>query len=143
MAKLIKDNSDLFAEFICINLNDSIAESTFPSLLKLAGIKPQYIKKIRKHQKITRSVSTLSNIPKIYEIFCLSKCQNISNHSFQNFIAVLGKVLTPSSIFCQCLRILFKRFMNNQMKSNSTKSHFVYTTNDTDDLGQSIQQGTK
>lgn len=44
MAKLIKDNSDLFAEFICINLNDSIAESTFPSLLKLAGITPVHKK---------------------------------------------------------------------------------------------------
>ena len=44
MAKLIKGNSDLFAEFICINLNDSIAESTFPSLLKLAGITPVHKK---------------------------------------------------------------------------------------------------
>ena len=26
------------------------------------------------------------------------------SHSFQNFSAVLGKVLAPSSVFCQCLR---------------------------------------
>ena len=31
-AKLIKSNSDLFVDFIFTNLNDSIAQSTFPFL---------------------------------------------------------------------------------------------------------------
>ena len=38
--KLIKNNLDLFVDFIFTNLNDSIAQSTFPSLLKLANITP-------------------------------------------------------------------------------------------------------
>ena len=35
---------------------------------------------------------------------CSSKCLNILSHSFQNFSAVSGKVLAPSSVFCQSLR---------------------------------------
>ena len=49
--KLIKNNSDLFVDLIFTSLNGSIAQSTFPSLLKLANITPVH-KKTRKHQKI-------------------------------------------------------------------------------------------
>ena len=49
--KLIKNNSDLFVDLILTSLNGSIAQSTFPSLLKLANIIPLH-KKTRKHQKI-------------------------------------------------------------------------------------------
>ena len=49
--KLIKNNSDLFVDLILTSLNGSIAQSTFPSLLKLANIIPVH-KKTRKHQKI-------------------------------------------------------------------------------------------
>ena len=38
--KLIKNNSDLFVYFIFANLNDFIAQTTFPFLLKLANITP-------------------------------------------------------------------------------------------------------
>ena len=37
---------------------------------------------------------------------CSSKCLNILSHSFENFSAVLGKVLAPSSVFCQCLAVV-------------------------------------
>ena len=36
--KLIKENPDIFADFIFENLNDSISQSVFPSALKLANI---------------------------------------------------------------------------------------------------------
>ena len=38
--KLIKENSEIFADFIFENLNDSISQSVFPSALKLANITP-------------------------------------------------------------------------------------------------------
>ena len=49
--KLIKNNLDLFVDFIFANLNVSLAQSTFPSLLNLANITPVH-KKTRNHQKI-------------------------------------------------------------------------------------------
>ena len=48
--KLVKNNSDLFVDFIFTNLNDSIAQSTFSSLLKRENINPVH-KKTRKHRK--------------------------------------------------------------------------------------------
>ena len=44
---LIKNNSDLFADFIFTNLNDSIAQSAFPFLLRLANIAPVHKKEIK------------------------------------------------------------------------------------------------
>ena len=65
--KLVKNNSDLFLDFIFTNLNDSIAQPTFSSLLKRANINSVH-KKTRKHRKDHfRPVSILSNISNIYE----------------------------------------------------------------------------
>ena len=42
--KLIKDNADIFVEFIFISLNKCIGQSVFPSKLKLANITPVHKK---------------------------------------------------------------------------------------------------
>ena len=72
--KLIKENSEIFADFTFENLNDCIAKSLFPSSLKNAIIIPVH-KKGTKTKDHYRPVSILSNIPKIYERFFLNKCQ--------------------------------------------------------------------
>ena len=46
--KLIKNNLDLFVNFIFTNLNYSIAQSTFSSLLKLATITTVYKKDVKR-----------------------------------------------------------------------------------------------
>ena len=46
--KLIKDNADIFAEFIFISLNKCIEQSVFQSKLKLANITPVHKKKLKK-----------------------------------------------------------------------------------------------
>ena len=46
--KLIKENSDIFADFIFENLNDSISQSVFQSALKLANITPLHKKRFKK-----------------------------------------------------------------------------------------------
>ena len=42
--KLSKENSEIFADFIFENLNDSLSQSVFPSALKLANITPVHKK---------------------------------------------------------------------------------------------------
>ena len=49
--KLIKENSDIFADFIFGNLNDSISQSVFPSALKLANITPVHKKDPKSKKK--------------------------------------------------------------------------------------------
>ena len=43
--KILKQNSDYFAEYFYGNINQCISKSIFPSDLKLAGVAPVYRKK--------------------------------------------------------------------------------------------------
>ena len=65
--KILKPNSDYFAEFFYENINHSISKSIFPSDLKLAGVTPVYKKKSKNSKDNYRPVSILSNNSKIYE----------------------------------------------------------------------------
>ena len=67
--KLIKENSDIFADFIFENLNDSISQSVFPSALKLANITPVHKKYSKSKKDHYRPISILPSISKIYERF--------------------------------------------------------------------------
>ena len=68
-AKLIKENLDIFADFIFESLNDCIAKSLFPSSLKDAIITPVHKKGTKTSKYHYRPVSILLNISKIYECF--------------------------------------------------------------------------
>ena len=49
--KLIKENSDLFAEIICKYFNESLEKSKFPDCLKLANVTP-VSKRVHVRQKM-------------------------------------------------------------------------------------------
>ena len=59
--KVIKNNSDIFADFFFLNLNNCIVSSVFPLNLKSPEASPLQ-KKIRKTESNYRPVSILSNI---------------------------------------------------------------------------------
>ena len=65
--KILKQNSDYFAEYFYKNINQCISKSTFPSDLKLADVTPVYKKKSKNSKDNFRPVSILSNVSKIYE----------------------------------------------------------------------------
>ena len=65
--KLIKENSDIFGDFIFKNFNDSVFTLIFPSPLKNADITPVHKKGTKTSKDNYRPVSILSNISKIYE----------------------------------------------------------------------------
>ena len=65
--KVIKNNSNIFADFFFFNLNNCIASSVFPSNLKNAKITPVHKKDSKNTESNYRPVSILSNISKIYE----------------------------------------------------------------------------
>ena len=81
--KLIKENSDIFADFIFENLNDNISHSVFPSALKLANITPVHKKDSKSKKDHYRLTSVLSNISKIYERFLFKQ---ISEY-FEQFLS--------------------------------------------------------
>ena len=65
--KILKQNSDYFAEYFYENINQYILKSIFPSDLKLADVTPVYKKKSKNSKDNYRPVSILSNVFKICE----------------------------------------------------------------------------
>ena len=66
-SRIIKENSDIFADVFHSSFNNSIYQSEFPSILKLANITPVFKKGGRNSKENYRPVSILSNISKIFE----------------------------------------------------------------------------
>ena len=65
--KILKQNSDYFAEYFYENINPYISRSIFPSDLELADVTPVYKKKSKNSKDNYRPVSILSKISKTYE----------------------------------------------------------------------------
>ena len=65
--KMLKHNSEYFAEYFYDNINYCIENSNFPSDLKSADVTPAYKKKSKTSKDNYRPVSILSNISKVYE----------------------------------------------------------------------------
>ena len=75
--KIIKENSDIFSNFICQSFNNMIDVCIFPTSLKLANITRVYKKDSKNSKENYRPVSIFPNISKINER-CLFK--PISNY---------------------------------------------------------------
>ena len=81
--KLIKENSDIFADFTFENLNDCISHSVYPSALKLANITPVHKKDSKSEKDHYQPIGLLPNISKIYEKFLFKQ---ISEY-FEQFLS--------------------------------------------------------
>ena len=64
--KVIKENHDIFANFLTENFNDMFENSVFPDSYKQANINPVYKKDFRKEQENYRPITILANLSKIY-----------------------------------------------------------------------------
>ena len=49
--KVLKENSDIFSNFLCNSFNNSIKLSTFPEILKHADITPLFQKREKRYQR--------------------------------------------------------------------------------------------
>ena len=89
--KLIKGNSDLFAEIICKYFNESLEKSKFPDCLKLANVTPVFKKGARTSKNNYRPVSILPILSKIIERLISKQLSEFFENS-RNFSVFLGKV---------------------------------------------------
>ena len=125
--KLIKENSDIFADFIFENLNDSISQSVFPSALKLANITPVYKKDSKSKKDHYRPISVFPGSSKIYErlffkqiseyyVQSLSKCQGefrkvfSAEHSLLSMLEKWKSAVDNKKVFGALLTDLSKAF---------------------------------
>ena len=81
---LIKEILDVFADFIFENLNDSISQSLFPSVLELANITPVHKKVSKSKKDHYLPIWVLPNILKHMKGFSLKKFENILNNFLPN-----------------------------------------------------------
>ena len=65
--KILKENAEFFAEFICIQFNDSVNSSKFPFSFKCANINPIFKNESRNHKTNYRPVSILPIVSRIFE----------------------------------------------------------------------------
>ena len=65
--KIIKDNADIFANFILQNFNKCIISGKFPNQLKKADVSPAFKKGNHNDQTNYRPVSILPSLSKIHE----------------------------------------------------------------------------
>ena len=66
-AKIIKENLDIFSNFICESINNSIKSSIFPSCLKHADVTPLHKKCNKSLKENYRPVSIFPILSKVFE----------------------------------------------------------------------------
>ena len=83
--KLIKDNVDIFAEFVFTSFNKCTEQAVFPLRLKLTHVIPVHKKTLKSSKGYYRPVSFLSNISKVYEKFMFKQMSEYFVSSLSKF----------------------------------------------------------
>ena len=97
--KIIKENSDIFGDFIFSNFNCCINTSLYSSLLKRADITPAHKKDSKSAKNDYRPVSILSNISKLYERIMLKQMlEYFERWFFSKYQCGFRRVLVLSTI---------------------------------------------
>ena len=82
--RIIKENIDIFANFLCTSINSAIKYLSFPSSLKLADVTPVH-KKGRKDMKENfRPVRILPTLSRIFEKCMFAQMSTIFDSTFLN-----------------------------------------------------------
>ena len=74
--KIIKDNADIFSDFLPSDFNNSITTSIFASSLQQAIITPVFKKEDKNSKENYRPVNILPNVSKIFERFLFKQISN-------------------------------------------------------------------
>ena len=104
---IIKENFDIFGDFIFSNFNCCINTSSYPSLLKRADITPVHKKDSKTRKIITDQLVYCQTSPRCMKGLCLNKCQNSLKVLFSLNINVdLGRVFSAQ----HCLVSMLKKW---------------------------------
>ena len=89
LTKILKQNSNYFAEYFYDYINQCITKSLFPSDLKLADVTQVYKKKSINSKDNYRPVSISSNISKTYERCIYDQIQLFFDSLFDSLVQIL------------------------------------------------------
>ena len=83
--KIIKENLDIFSNFICEGINNSINSSIFPSCLKHAVVTPLHKKCKKSLKENYRPVSMLPILSKVFEKSIFKQMSSFSDDIFSKY----------------------------------------------------------
>ena len=98
LSKIIKDNANIFTDFVHPSIHTSINNGDFPSFLNLANLIPVFKKDCKNSKDNYKPISILKNIPKVYERILFKQIGTFIIF-FQNFNVVLENVIVHSNVF--------------------------------------------
>ena len=98
LAKIIKENSNIFASVICKSFNNMIDSSIFSAALKLAHM-ILFEKGSKNLKENYRPVSILPNISKFMADACINKCQITLEILSSNLNVVFNRHSVRSTVF--------------------------------------------
>ena len=99
--KIIKQNQDIFSEFIFENVNNMIDTDIYPEQLKWAVVKPAHKKDFRTDKENFRPVSILPNISKIYERCLFKQLTNYFEDLFSKYQCGFRKGFSVANCLCR------------------------------------------
>ena len=82
-AKILKENADFFADYICLQFNEAVDSSKFPDFFISADITVAFKQDSRNKKENCRPISILHLVSKIFEKII---CKQLSNH-FDNILS--------------------------------------------------------
>ena len=83
--KIIRDNADIFANFILQSFNKCIIDGKFPDQLKKADVSPVFKKGNHNDKTNYRPVSILPSLSKIYERFIYNQINQMTKNAISIF----------------------------------------------------------
>ena len=100
--KIIMENSDIFSNFICESINNSIKSSIFPSCLKYADVTPLHKKCNKSLKENYRAVSILPILSKVFERSMFKQMSSFLIIYFENIDIASEKVLVLNNVSYLC-----------------------------------------
>ena len=97
-SKIIKENSDIFSNFIYESTNNSINSSIFPSYLEHVDVTPLHKKCNKSLKENNRPESIVPILSKVFEEVCLRKCQFFLMTYFQNIGMASGNYVAHNNV---------------------------------------------
>ena len=104
--KVLKENSDIFSNFLCNSFNNSIKLSALPEILKHADILPLYKKGKKDIKGNYRPVSILPNLSKIFEKYMFKQMSQFFENIFSKYQCGFRKGFSTQ----QCLLAMLEKW---------------------------------
>ena len=129
--KILKENAEYFAEYICLQFNEAICAAKFPASFRLANITPVFKQGSRNQRENYRPISILPIISKIFEKLILRQLSNHFDSILLKFQCGFRKGYCRRDIGIETFTIVNYAYYSRKLhlckpKNNTPRLYFVF-----------------